>query len=570
MTTPTVHSRTALVGAGVSLLLSLGLAPATAAQVTPGTITNEQKVSGDSGGFLVDLDPSDEFGGSVSVIGDLDGDGRSEIAVGAIGDDDAGGHRGAIWILHPKASGALQSWSKITTDDPVFGGDVANYDEFAHDIDLIGDLDDDGVPDLIVGAPADDDACCDDGAAWILFLNADGTAKHAAKLSDRTPGLTGILGPRDLFGSSVTGLGDLDGDGVEDVAVGAPSHNGIFSWSFGGGDAGAIFIFLLNTDGSIKSLITLTNTTLTGMGFPGVFPFALGNSLTSPGDIDGNGVPDLVAGATGGDGSLLVLLLEADGSVIGATPISEGVGGFLGPTDFNDQFADALTEVGDLDGNGVPDIAVGDGFNDDGENGAGAIWLLFLEADGSVRGEQKISATAGGFTGPLGAGDQFGAALTEIGDLANDGTLELVVGVPFEDDDGNAGGIWVISIEVGPWFNVGFGLLGTNNKPRLEAEGLPLDGELIELKLSRGLPGATAHLVIGGSAVFAPFKGGTLVPAVTLLIPATVDPLGKIDLPALWPPGFPPGLALWFQWWIADPVGVQGFSASNGLQVLVP
>ena len=76
--------------------------------------------------------------------------------------------------------------------------------------------------------------------------------------------------------------------------------------------------------------------------------------------------------------------------------------------------------------------------------------------------------------------------------------------------------------------------------------------------------------MVGFSSIGVPFKGGWLIPATDLLIGATTDAQGKIDLPAIWPPGVPPGVAVWFQWWIVDEVGVQGFAASNGLQAYTP
>ncbi len=167
-------------------------------------------------------------------------------------------------------------------------------------------------------------------------------------------------------------------------------------------------------------------------------------------------------------------------------------------------------------------------------------------------------------------GASFGQLEAQISVLDNDGTLEFVVGTPGENDDDDAGGIWLLSLEDGPWFDLGFGLLFSNNKPRLEAEGILVDNALIELQLSRAKANAPATLVVGFSSLFAPFKGGTLVPSVDLLIGATTDGLGKLDIPAIWPPGVPQGVAVWFQWWISDEVGVLGFAASNGLQAYVP
>ena len=73
-------------------------------------------------------------------------------------------------------------------------------------------------------------------------------------------------------------------------------------------------------------------------------------------------------------------------------------------------------------------------------------------------------------------------------------------------------------------------------------------------------------LFVGLSELGAPFKGGTLVPAVDLLVPLTTDAAGGTSLQATWPAGIPPGFNFWVQVWIADPGGPVGFAASNGLK----
>ena len=74
---------------------------------------------------------------------------------------------------------------------------------------------------MVVGAGDDDDGGSNRGAVWVLFLNADGTVSSHQKISDTEGGFTGTLDNSDNFGSSVAGLGDFDGDGIEDIAVGA-------------------------------------------------------------------------------------------------------------------------------------------------------------------------------------------------------------------------------------------------------------------------------------------------------------------------------------------------------------
>lgn len=87
------------------------------------------------------------------------------------------------------------------------------------DVASAGDLDGDGVPDLIVGEVYSDVSASNEGAAWILFLKIDGTVKHAVNLYDNViPDNTWAANY--YFGSAVEAIGDVDGDGVQDIAVG--------------------------------------------------------------------------------------------------------------------------------------------------------------------------------------------------------------------------------------------------------------------------------------------------------------------------------------------------------------
>src|SRR5262245_52553471 len=96
------------------------------------------------------------------------------------------------------------------------------------------------------------------------------------------------------------------------------------------------------------------------------------------------------------------------GSVKGAMKISETSGGILPVLDTNDQLGRAVTLIGDLDGDGVPEIASAGHADDDGGVDRGCAYVMFLRRDGRVKASQKISMLAGGFLGPLRDGDQMG------------------------------------------------------------------------------------------------------------------------------------------------------------------
>jgi hypothetical protein len=123
----------------------------------------------------------------------------------------------------------------------------------------------------------------------------------------------------------------------------------------------------------------------------------------------------------------------------------------------------------------------------------------------------------------------------------------------------------------GPWLNVGQALAGAHGAPLLQGGGNLGAGSAVSLALSAALEHAPATLVVGLSAVNAPFKGGVLVPMPDLLLGGlTTDGTGALLLAGTWPAGVPSGLAFWTQAWIVDAAGPKGLSASNALKGTVP
>jgi hypothetical protein len=336
-----------------------------------GTVKREQKISATAGSFAGVLDAGDLFGSSLAALGDLDGDGVGDLAVGADGTD----FSGAVWVLFLQSDGTVRSERKISGAgfDPLDD----EYYRFGRSVAALGDLDGDGVRDMAVGATDDDDGARDAGAVWVLFLAADGTVKNWQKISATEGGFGGALGAEHYFGSSLAAPGDLDGDGVGELAVGA----------FHGGDpglqsAGAVWLLFLNADGTVKDeqKISATQGGFGGALGPGDY---FGSSVAALGDVDGDGVGDLAAGAQGDDltrGAVWLLYLNADGTVKGQRKISATRGGFGGALDFGDRFGDAVAALGDLDGDGVGELAASAFLDDDGAPDAGAVWVLFLRS----------------------------------------------------------------------------------------------------------------------------------------------------------------------------------------------
>ena len=406
-----------------TVLACLGLASTLGAQGADSLIATQQRITDGIAGFTGPLDNNDRFGSSLAAL-DVDGDGISDVAIGADGDDDGGSSAGAVWILFLEEDGSVRAQQKISALQGGFAGNLSNDDRFGSSVAAVSDLDGNGVGDLVVGAAKDDTGGGNRGAVWVLFLNADGTVGSQTKISSAQQGIA--LSNDDRFGCAVTELGDLDGDGTSELAVGACKDDD------GGLNRGAVWLLSLQVDGTAKYFSKISDTQGSfGGGLANQDGF--GTSLAPVGDLDGNGVPDLAVGAAGDDtsgpdrGAVWILFLNADGEVEDKLRIADGQGGFLGSLANGDHFGSALGTLGDLDENGACDLVVGAEDADDGGTDRGAVWILFLTPQGDVLTHLKASQTSGGFQGALQNGDHFGCAVTSLG-LDDLGAPELAVG----------------------------------------------------------------------------------------------------------------------------------------------
>jgi hypothetical protein len=410
-------------------------------------VGDEQKISADSGGFNGNLDDGDQFGSAIADPGDLEVDGVRDLAVGTPFNDDDGSDEGAVWILFMDDDGRVDQQQKISSNAGSFGGDLNDDDLFGSAVAGIGDLNNDGAFDLAVGVPGDDKGGADRGGVWILFLDAEGKVRQQQKIADDTGGFGGNLDDDDRFGSAVADIGDVNGDGIPDLAVGSPNNDS------GSDNAGAVWILMMQADGKVDAWQKVSDS---AGGFNGNLDADdhFGAAITGIGDLDNNGVPDLAVGVPGNDkggtdrGAVWILFLNAEGKVQQEQKIADDAGGFGGALDDNDRFGSAVADIGDMNGDGIPDLAVGAPNDDDGADNAGAVWILMMQADGKVDGWQKVSGSAGGFGGNLDADDHFGAAITGIGNLDNSGLGDLAVGAPGDDDGGaDQGAVWILFME---------------------------------------------------------------------------------------------------------------------------
>ena len=380
------------------------------------------------------LSSGDNFGSSAAGIGDLDGDGVPDVAAGAPGDDAGGSNRGAIHVLFMKPDGTVKRTAEInsaTANGPV----LSNGDNFGSSVAGIGDLDRDGVPDLAAGAPGNDAGGSGRGAIHVLFMKPDGTVKRTSEISSSTPGGPS-LSDGDEFGSSVAGIGDLDGDGIGDVAAGAEGDDGT-----GGSSAnrGAVHVLLMNRDGTVKRTSEINSSSANGPSLSDGDAF--GSSAAALGDIDADGTPDIAAGAPGDDaggggrGAVHVVLMKPDGTAKRTSEISSSTPGGPSLSD-GDAFGSSAAGIGDLDGDGIGDVAAGAPR----AGSAGDVHVIRMDAI-APRGsgaadavEKAANSTSTRLRVP--AGDRFGWAAANAGDINGDGFAEIAVGSPHNDTGG--------------------------------------------------------------------------------------------------------------------------------------
>ena len=393
------------------LAIVVVLLPSGQARAGIGTVLQDFRIADDVEGFTGPLFAGDEFGYSTAGIGDIDGDGFEDVAVGVPFSDD--GRRpdcGGVWILFLEFGGSVRTARKLSDTEGGLSGLLNDFDLFGSSIAAAGDIDGDQIPDLLIGAPGDDDGGAETGSVYLAFLNADGSAREVRKFSNRSNTFLRLLEPGDRFGAAVVGPGDMDGDGIADLIVGAPGDD-----DGDGADAGAIWILFLDAEFEVRKIAKISNKF-------GELPTKLrskigfGSSLASLGRLDTDLIPEIVVGApfddtgSGSDvGALFVLWLNSDGTVRESSKISSADGGLGGGLGRGVNFGTSVTPIGDINGDRVVDLLVGAPKDDDGKgDDLGAAWVVMLSRDGTVVARQKISDEEGRLRARLSPGDRFG------------------------------------------------------------------------------------------------------------------------------------------------------------------
>jgi hypothetical protein len=419
-----------------------------------------QAIANGVGGFAINAEKAgDRTAYVVSAAGDVNGDGLADVMVSAgYGDPtvpSARAEAGRNYIVYGKSDGAQVNLSAVVNNTGGFvldGAASANRSGYAS-MSSAGDFNGDGYTDLLVSSYVANEA-------YVVYGKAVNTRTNLADVKAGSGGvlISGASGT--VTGWSVSDAGDVNGDGLDDVIVGAISSLT---------NAGQSFVVFGKAGTTAVNLTSLTATANTGaatssLGFAinGMGAEYSGWSVSGIGDVNGDGLADVLVGApgvdlvgaqnTGSAGKSYVVFGKSGGATVSLNAFAAGTStsGFVinGQT-AGDNLGMSVDGAGDFNGDGLADMIVGARFATNtvaNDALAGKSYLIYGKAGSAAVNLSNLSLSDGFIITGDNAGDQSGTSVANAGDINGDGFTDLMVSAP-NGDPGvrtNAGQTFVI------------------------------------------------------------------------------------------------------------------------------
>ncbi|WP_108302734.1 VCBS domain-containing protein, partial [Limnohabitans sp. JirII-29] len=525
-------------------------------------VTLNDVTAGTVGGFVINGQCQTDYSGwSVSAAGDVNGDGLADVIVGAYLSDPGGlTSAGRSYVVFGKSTTTAVNLTAVAATSSPSGGFVINGevsgDQNGWSVSGAGDVNGDGLADLIVGAlNSSGTAGTSSGRSYVVFGKSDTTAielSAIAALSSPSGGFV-INGQctGDLSGYSVSAAGDVNGDGLADLVVGASASD-----PTAGADAGRSYVVFGKSTTTAVNLTAVAATSSPSGGFVingQSSSDQSGFSVSAAGDVNGDGFADVVVGAayssaaTTNAGRSYVVFGKSTTTAIDLSAVTAGTGGFV----INGQSAvylsgRSVSGAGDVNGDGLADLVVGEPGN--GSTFSGRSYVVFGKTSTTAINLSALATTtspSGGFVinGQCNS-DQSGISVSAAGDVNGDGLADLIVGASTSDPTAgsNAGRSYVVfgktsntainltELAVNGGSALGFAIAGERNTDlsgySVSAAGDVNGDGLADLLVGAPASNGTAGSLSGRSYVIFGVSSGAFAPT-------AVDVMGSSDADSL-------------------------------------
>jgi len=310
-----------------------------------------------------------------------------------------------------------------------------------------GDINNDGIDDLIIGAPgADPNGNSDAGQSYVVFgsSNSFSASFELSSLNGSNGFILNGIAENDNSGDSVSAAGDINGDGIDDLIIGAPGADRN-SQNFA---AGQSYVVFGSSNGFSANLELSSLNGSNGFALNSDAPELSGFSVSGAGDINNDGIDDLIIGAPGANpngnsdaGQSYVVF----GSINGFNASFElsslnGSNGFvLNGINASDSSGWSVSDAGDINNDGIDDLIIGAWRAESNGNVTGKSYVVFGSSNGfSANLELSSLDGSNGFVlNGINASDFSGWSVSDAGDINGDGIDDLIIGAHFADPNGN-------------------------------------------------------------------------------------------------------------------------------------
>lgn len=432
--------------------------------VVPGTFAAALELSALDGttGFTINgVGTGDLSGTSVSSAGDVNADGIDDFLVTAPGGDPGGrSDAGEVYVVFGKTT-AFSSTLELSDLDGSNGYKINGIDAgdtISFSAASAGDFNGDGISDLVIGASnADQGTESNAGETYVIYGGSSVGSGGNLNLSGLTAA-TGLtingIDAGDLSGSSVSTAGDVNGDGFDDVIIGAPNAD-----PRNENYAGQSFVVFGGTPGAASSVDLSSLDGTNGFVIDGANEYdGLGSSVSNAGDINGDGIDDLivssynaaVSGAAGAGESYVVFgKTSGFGALINASALDGTDGFIINGIDAQDTSGRSVSAAGDVNGDGIDDLIIGATGGDQGaDTNAGESYVVFGSTTAFTSSTFNLSSLDGtnGFTlAGIDASDYSGSEVSSAGDVNGDGFDDVLIAATNGDPNGiNSGEVYVV------------------------------------------------------------------------------------------------------------------------------